>query len=325
MSNYNSQLQSNNTDLQAILNTINGLPSAGGDPVLQDKTITPTTSQQIVTADSGYDGLDTVTVSAMPTATQATPTVTINSSGLITATATQTAGYVAAGTKSATKQLAFQAAKTITPSTTSQTAVSSGYYTGGNITVAGDSNLIAENIKNGTTIFGVTGTYVGSGSGDTSVEDGLVTRTLTSYTNNRVTSIGSYAFASCSSLTSVNFPVCTSIGNYAFASCSSLTSVNFPVCTSIGYYAFASCSNLTSVNFPKCTSIGSYAFSSCSSLTSIYLGASKVCILKGSNAFSNTAIWSNKGSIFVPASLLASYKAATNWTFFSNRIFSYAF
>ena len=29
MPNYNSQLQSNNTDLQAILNTINGLPEAG--------------------------------------------------------------------------------------------------------------------------------------------------------------------------------------------------------------------------------------------------------------------------------------------------------
>lgn len=30
MSNYNSILQSNNTDLQAILNTINELPSSGG-------------------------------------------------------------------------------------------------------------------------------------------------------------------------------------------------------------------------------------------------------------------------------------------------------
>lgn len=30
MSNYNSTLQSNNTDLQAILNTINELPEAGG-------------------------------------------------------------------------------------------------------------------------------------------------------------------------------------------------------------------------------------------------------------------------------------------------------
>ena len=150
MSNYNTTLQSNNTDLQAILNTINELPNAGGsDPVLQDKTVTPSTSSQTVTADSNYDGLSKVTVNAMPTATQATPSITINASGLITATATQTAGYVTAGTKSATKQLAFQAAKTITPTTTNQTAVSSGYYTGGAITVKGDSNLVAGNIKSG--------------------------------------------------------------------------------------------------------------------------------------------------------------------------------
>ena len=52
--------------------------------------------------------------------------------------------------------------------------------------------------------------------GDTSAEDSLVTRTLTSYTNDRVTSIGVYAFYNCTSLTSVNFPACTSIGNSAF-------------------------------------------------------------------------------------------------------------
>ena len=93
------------------------------------------------------------TVNSLPDAggEQETPVISVNSStGLITATA---------GTKSATKQLAFQAAKTITPTTTNQIAVAAGYYTGGDITVMGDSNLIAENIKNGTTIFGVTGNY----------------------------------------------------------------------------------------------------------------------------------------------------------------------
>ena len=55
----------------------------------------------------------------------------------------------------------------------------------------------------------------------------------------------------------------TRIGNWAFASCSSLTSVTIPnSVTSIGNSAFASCSSLTSVTIPNSvTSIGSYAFS----------------------------------------------------------------
>jgi hypothetical protein len=51
---------------------------------------------------------------------------------------------------------------------------------------------------------------------------------------------------------------------------------------------------------------------------------SSLCSLANSMAFENTGIWSNKGSIYVPSSLVASYKAATNWVFFSNRIYSYS-
>lgn len=135
------------------------------DPVLQEKTVTPTTSKQTVTPDAAYDGLSKVTVNAMPTATQATPSIEVSSAGLITAKATQSAGYVAAGTKNATKQLTTQGAQTITPGTADKT-IASGKYLTGTQTIKGDANLVAGNIKSGVSIFGVAGTLeTGSGGG----------------------------------------------------------------------------------------------------------------------------------------------------------------
>lgn len=129
------------------------------DVKLQEKTVTSSTSKQTVTPDSGYDALSKVTVNAIATATQATPSISVNSSGLITASATQSAGYVAAGTKSATKQLTTKGATTITPGTANQTIAANTYLTGVQ-TIKGDSNLIASNIRSGKSIFGVNGTLV---------------------------------------------------------------------------------------------------------------------------------------------------------------------
>ena len=63
---------------------------------------------------------------------------------------------------------------------------------------------------------------------------------------NTVTNIGSSAFSSCNSLTSVTIPnSVTSIGSSAFQICSGLTSVTIPnSVTSIGEYAFYNCTNL---------------------------------------------------------------------------------
>ena len=89
---------------------------------------------------------------------------------------------------------------------------------------------------------------------------------------NSVTSIGSYAFFDCESLTSVTIPnSVTNIGVYAFYGCKSLTSVTIPDSViSIGDYAFSYCESLTSVTIPNSvTSICSDAFSDCTSLKSI--------------------------------------------------------
>ena len=92
-----------------------------------------TASGATVTVPAGYYASQAT--KSVATATQATPSVSISSAGKITASATQTAGYVSAGTKTGTKQLTTQAAKTVTPTTSSQTAVASGVYTTGAITV----------------------------------------------------------------------------------------------------------------------------------------------------------------------------------------------
>ena len=112
------------TKLDGYANLIGAIQTT---PSLQDKTVNPTTSQQSVTADSGYDGLGTVTVSAIQTETKtATPTTSSQD-------VTPTSG------------------KYLTKVTVSA------------VTSAIDSNIAAGNIKSGVTILGVTGSYSGGG------------------------------------------------------------------------------------------------------------------------------------------------------------------
>ncbi len=68
---------------------------------------------------------------------------------------------------------------------------------------------------------------------------------------NGVTSIGAWAFAFCTGLTSITIPgSVTSIGQQAFFGCSGLTSVTIGnSVTSIGMQAFDYCSSLTSIQF----------------------------------------------------------------------------
>lgn len=116
------------------------------------------------------------TCEEIPEVEQATPSITVSTSGLITASATQEAGQVAAGTKSATKQLTTQAAKTYTPGISDQT-IASGKYLTGVQTIEGDSNLVASNIKSGVSIFGVAGSYAGASTEGLDTSDATATAT----------------------------------------------------------------------------------------------------------------------------------------------------
>lgn len=174
---------------------------------------------------------------------------------------------------------------------------------------------------------------------------------LTTANFQKATTTGSYAFANCTSLNTVSFPNATTIAtaafqsciqltaasfpkaiiinSYAFSMCISLNTVSFPSVTTIYSYAFQSCRSLTTASFPAATKIGNYAFRSCYNLISLYLSGSSVVTLSGSAAFNSTPIGGYStsagryGSVYVPTSLLTSYKAANYWSTISSRIVGY--
>lgn len=195
-----SQLKQNTTDLDGLIAKANALPDAGGvaepviaplnvtengtyeaptgtdgyspvtvnvqnessEPVLQEKTVTPTTSKQTVTPDSGYDGMSKVTVNAVSTETKSvTPTTSEQnvtpSSGKFLDKVTVNAipgDYIKpSGTKSITENgthdvTAFASVNINVPTSGGNSSVTPGSYT----STVGDSITSVDwtNVYNGT-------------------------------------------------------------------------------------------------------------------------------------------------------------------------------
>ncbi len=214
-----------------------------------------------------------------------------------------------------TGNIPSQGAQTITPSTTDQT-IAAGKYLTGVQTIAGDANLIAGNIKNGVSIFNVTGT----GMTDVTLTqdyNGVIDIPKTTTDVNTIALQIKNATPSASSqsiepdtgyfglskvdisgdanLVPGNIAEGVSIfgvtgthsgGGYEDSIIDKTISGAYENSrlTSIGSYAFYYCSNLSTVSFPACTTIGDSAFYYCSNLLTASFSA---CTTIGDFAFNS--------------------------------------
>lgn len=125
-----------------------------------------------------------------------------------------------------------------------------------------------------------------------------------------VTSIGSWAFANCTSLETIVLPNgVTNIKDASFGYCNKLSKVVLPDgLISIGAGAFGFCSGLGTIDIPNgVTSIGGGAFFSCSSLEVIN------CYPVAPPTIDSNTLQGCPVIIHVPVGSLVAYQDATHW------------
>lgn len=294
------KLQAHNAELQELIGVAEALPDAKGEIKLQSKNVLPTKEIQRVTAGDGYDGLSEVTVKAIPDA-YITPSgsVTITENGEYDVKNLETAVVNVEGSGGETVDvIAGITQKTITE------AVSDGVKTIPDNFFRDCGKLAYVWLPNCESI----GAYAFNGT--------LITEAVFP----KAKTLSNRAFSSCGLLKNASFPSATSLGNEAFNNCFSIETAFFPEVTKIQTWVFYSNWKLPLIDLPKVNSIGAGAFYDCRILEAIILRAETMATLSNVSAFTSTPIASGTGYIYVPASLVDSYKAATNWSTYAAQI-----
>jgi len=134
----------------------------------------------------------------------------------------------------------------------------------------------------------------------------------------KMTALKQNFFYNCSALESVNLPAVANINAATvFQQCASLKSISLPSAnTATGMTIFQSCTALEFADLGFVTSVNAYLFDKCSALKTIVLRNTALVSLANVSAFNKTPFASGGtgGSIYVPSTLIDTYKSATNWS-----------
>lgn len=181
---------------------------------------------------------------------------------------------------------------------------------------------------------------------------GILDGTLSGrFFNDKVTGLKFAAFYNCKNLVSVSLPNCACLDGEGqqFDFCERLQEVSLPNLATINRayrtfnglrnlkeislpnlttannmeMTFAMCTAVTNIRLPKLggTTIKRYAFRYCYYLHTLVFGGDSLNTLENTNAFENAGIHAENGlRIYVPDTLVDTYKRATNWSVYADKI-----
>ena len=144
-----------------------------------------------------------------------------------------------------------------------------------------------------------------------------------------VTTVCSSCFYNCKNLINVYLPKLTSPGQQMFMNCNKLAKISLPNVTSLSNGMFSACYRLVEVDVPKVVSAYGSAFTNCSDIEilelynletwygSVTAPKFKALIIRrtdtAAKAGQSLSVLDST-YIYVPSSLLNTYKSATNWS-----------
>lgn len=142
------------------------------------------------------------------------------------------------------------------------------------------------------------------------------------YENNSITHMGDYKFYEDDGPTGIRCNNLQSIGERCFYDCDGLFNAFLPKIQTIGERCFYACDYLQYVDLgTEVSSIGNYAFYGCSRLAKVIIRRTDgIPALGGDYVFDNSLITSGAGYIYVPNNLIESYRTASYWSKYANKI-----
>lgn len=150
--------------------------------------------------------------------------------------------------------------------------------------------------------------------GEQATLDAIISRTITSFEDDKINTLKTSAFSYCSALTSIKMPNLTRCGDGAFSS-TQIKNINGEDLPNLSYSSsslFYNNTSLEKAHFNSLSRIGALDFSGCKHLMELIL-LNENGVTNTGNSFNTSPIAAGFGVIYLPRSKVQNYKSISTW------------